>query len=78
MAMPRVHPSDEGINIEFTGQNGFSLADSSYISSMGHEVSVTRGKARFGRIHAVMKDPDGNGWFGVADPDWEGSADSPN
>ena len=77
MAMPRVHPSDEGINIEFTGQNGFNLADSSYFSSMGHEVSVTRGKARFGRIHAVMKDPDGNGWFGVADPDWEGSAGSP-
>ena len=25
-----------------------------------------------------IKDPDGNGWFGVADPDWEGSADSPN
>ena len=78
MAMPRVHPADEGINIEFTGQNGFNLADSSYFSSMGHKVSVTRGKARFGRIHAVMRDPDGNGWLGVADPDWEGSADSPN
>ena len=78
MAMPRVHPSDEGINIEFTGQNGFSLADSSYFSSLGHTVSIKRGKARFGRIHAVMKDPEGSGWIGVADPDWEGSVSSPD
>ena len=26
----------------------------------------------------VMKDPDGFGWIGVADPDWEGSANSPD
>ena len=32
-------------------------------------------KARFGRIHAVMKS--GESWIGVADPDWEGNASSP-
>ena len=78
MAMPRVHPTEDGIDLEFTGSNGFNIADSSYFSSLGHTVSIKRGKARFGRIHAVMKDPEGSGWIGVADPDWEGSANSPD
>jgi len=78
MAMPRVHPTEDGIDLEFTGPNGFNLADSSYFSSKGHSVSIKRGKARFGRVHAVMKNPDGDGWIGVADPDWEGSANSPD
>ena len=78
MAMPRVHPTEDGIDLEFTGSNGFNMADSSYFSSKGHVVSIKRGKARFGRVHAVMKNPDGDGWIGVADPDWEGSANSPD
>ncbi|SVC27817.1 uncharacterized protein METZ01_LOCUS280671, partial [marine metagenome] len=66
-----------GLDIEFTGSDGFTLADSIYFSSMGHEVRVMRQQGRFGRIHAVMKDSVGSGWIGVADPDWEGSAAAP-
>ena len=72
--MPRVHPIDEGLDIEFTGFDGFTLSDSIYFSSLGHKVTVQRQIGRFGRIHAVIKDPDGLDWIGVADPDWEGSA----
>lgn len=75
MAMPRVQPVENGIDIEFTGSDGFTLADSVYFASQGHTVTIQRQKARFGRIHAVMKNE--NGWTGVADPDWEGSAGSP-
>ena len=76
MTMPRVHPVENGIDIEFTGSDGFTLADSAYFASLGHKVTVKRQKARFGRIHAVMKNE--NGWTGVADPDWEGHAASPD
>jgi len=75
--MPRVHPIDEGLDIEFTGFDGFTLSDSIYFSSLGHKVTVQRQIGRFGRIHAVIKDPDGPDWIGVADPDWEGSATAP-
>ena len=76
--MPRVHPIDEGLDIEFTGFDGFTLSDSAYFSSLGHKVTVQRQIGRFGRIHAVIRDSNGSGWIGVADPDWEGSAISPN
>ena len=75
--MPRVHPIDEGLDIEFTGFDGFTLSDSIYFSSLGHKVTVQKQIGRFGRIHAVIKDPDGPDWIGVADPDWEGSATAP-
>jgi|TARA_Y100000310_G_scaffold2817_1_gene3736 gamma-glutamyltranspeptidase/glutathione hydrolase len=75
VALPRVQPTKDGVDIEFTGPNGFTLSDSTYFASLGHMVTVQRQKARFGRVHAVMKSE--NGWVGVADPDWEGSAGSP-
>ena len=77
MGMPRVQPIDGGIDIEFTANEGFTLADSAYFSELGHNVTVQRKPAKFGRIHAVMKDNKNGGWIGVADPDWEGSANSP-
>jgi len=40
-------------------------------------VTVQRQIGRFGRIHAVVKNSNGPGWIGVADPDWEGSASAP-
>ncbi len=77
MALPRVQPTADGVDIEFTGENGFNAADSTYFASMGHAVTVQRKPARFGRVHAVMKNRKGDSWTGVADPDWEGSAGSP-
>lgn len=75
--MPRVHPIEEGLDIEFAGFDGFTLSDSTYFSSLGYKVTVQRKIGRFGRIHAVVKNPNGPGWIGVADPDWEGSASAP-
>jgi len=77
VGMPRVQPIEDGLDIEFTGNEGFTLADSAYFNGLGHKVTVQRKSAKFGRIHAVMKDNKNGGWIGVADPDWEGSADSP-
>ena len=51
------------------------MDDSLYYANKGYTVSIQKEKARFGRIHAVMKS--GESWIGVADPDWEGNASSP-
>lgn len=77
MALPRVHPQNDGtIDLEFTEKNSFTMEDSAFYVGQGHKVSIQREVARFGRIHAVMKENDG--WVGVADPDWEGSVESPS
>ena len=75
--LPRVHPIENGLDIEFAGFEGFTLSDSAYFSSLGHKVTVQRQIGRFGRIHAVIKGLNGSEWIGVADPDWEGSAMAP-
>ena len=31
--------------------------------------------ARFGRVHAIAKDPESDSWVGAADPDWEGTSE---
>ncbi|MBT3479747.1 MAG: hypothetical protein HOA15_02050 [Candidatus Marinimicrobia bacterium] len=77
MALPRVQPTKNGLDIEFTKHAGWSESDSSYFAGFGHEVTVQRQIGKFGRVHAVIKNKNGNGWIGVADPDWEGSAGSP-
>jgi gamma-glutamyltranspeptidase/glutathione hydrolase len=78
MALPRVYPQKEGIDLEWTGTDAWSKADSTYFINMGHVVSIQRGKGRFGRVHAVQKNSKTGEWIGVADPDWEGSAGAPN
>ena len=76
MSLPRVHPQNDGtIDLEFTDKNSFTMDDSLYYANKGYTVSIQKEKARFGRIHAVMKS--GESWIGVADPDWEGNASSP-
>lgn len=78
MALPRVYPQKEGIDLEWTGTDAWSQADSTYFINMGHVVSIQRKKGRFGRVHAVHKNSKTGEWIGVADPDWEGSAGAPN
>jgi len=34
-------------------------------------------RGRFGRVHAVMMDTITGQWIGAADPDWEGTSESP-
>lgn len=75
MALPRVQPIENGLDIEFTGAQGFTIADSNYFAAMGHKVTIQREPGKFGRVHAVIKSD--SGWIGVADPDREGHAASP-
>ena len=78
MTLPRVYPTKEGIDLEWTGVNGWTSADSMYYTEMGHAVTIQKQKGKFGRVHAIIKNNKTGDWIGVADPDWEGSAGAPN
>ena len=78
MVLPRVYPQKEGIDMEWTGVDGWTSADSIYYTEMGHAVTIQKQKGKFGRVHAIIKNNKTGEWIGVADPDWEGSAGAPN
>ena len=47
------------------------------LAELGFEVEPSSSRGSFGRIHAIGYDAVGGLWIGVADPDWEGSAEGP-
>ena len=73
---PRVHPLEEGINLEVVDGTRWNEDDSTYFSQLGYTVEMGRLPGKFGRIHAVMLDTLTGEWIGCADPDWEGTAES--
>ena len=73
---PRVHPLEEGINLEVVDGTSWNEDDSTYFSQLGYTVEMGRLPGKFGRIHAVMLDTLTGEWIGCADPDWEGTAES--
>ena len=73
---PRVHPLEEGINLEVVDGARWNEDDSTYFSQLGYTVEMRRLPGQFGRIHAVMLDTLTGEWIGCADPDWEGTAES--
>ena len=73
---PRVHPLEEGINLEVVDGARWNEDDSTYFSQLGYTVEMGRSPGKFGRIHAVMLDTLTGEWIGCADPDWEGTAES--
>lgn len=91
VASPRIHPEYvvdsvskkrrfDGMKFsaEFTPENGWKASDSINWQKAGFDIkSITRFGA-FARVHAVTFDPKTNTWTGVADPDWEGSAEGPD
>ena len=77
LRLPRVHPTEDGMDIEYTGDRGWTSADSIYFAELGYAVSVKRHKGEFGRIHAVVSDSVKEEWIGGADPDWQGSSAAP-
>ncbi len=77
LALPRVYPVEKGIDLEWTGDNGWSVQDSSYLAGLNYKVFMKRRPGMFGRSNAVMLDTLKGEWIGVSDPDWEGSAASP-
>ena len=44
---------------------------------MGFVIEEVDQQGRFGRVHAIMRDTISKKWIGAADPDWEGTAESP-
>lgn len=90
VAAPRIHPemtrneetgkrTFEGLKFsaEFTPDNGWAAADSIAWKGAGFEVKPIIRYGAFARVHAVTYDPATNMWTGVADPDWEGTAEGP-
>jgi len=73
---PRVHPLEEGINLEVVDGTRWNEDDSTYFSQLGYTVEMGRLPGKFGRIHAVMLDTLTGEWIGCADPDWEGTVES--
>ena len=86
IAAPRVHPVYE--NDPRTGERliqmtkfqaetspgiGWQPADLQAWEAQGFTVTANDKTGAFGRVHAILKS-DG-GWLGVADPDWEGTAE---
>ncbi len=81
--LPRVHPyretDDSGerhmrgdkINLEMTPERGWSPEIGQQLSAAGFEIEPVERHAAFGRVHLIAGARDG--WFGVADADWEGS-----
>lgn len=90
VSAPRIHPemdidsvtkkrSFNGMKFsaEFTPNNGWSRSDSIAWKDAGFYVKGIKRYGAFARVHAVTFDPKTNLWTGVADPDWEGTAEGP-
>ena len=74
---PRVHPLEQGINLEVVDGIRWNKNDSTYFSQLGYVVEMKRLPGKFGRIHAVILDTLTGEWIACADPDWEGTAAFP-
>ncbi len=80
MALPRVHPTSDNMEIEAVSTNAstynedyvYSLKDTLFFNQLGHSMKLREGKANFGRVYAIMRE--GNNWVAVSDPDWQGSS----
>tara|TARA_B100001758_G_scaffold65176_3_gene54407 strand:+ start:139 stop:1773 length:1635 start_codon:yes stop_codon:yes gene_type:complete len=80
MSKPRVHPSNDKIELEIVQENenlhnenfDYSLSDTLFFSQRGHSAKLRSGKGNFGRVYALMRE--GNEWVAVSDPDWQGSS----
>lgn len=90
VAAPRIHPEivlnpETGerkfdplkFSAEFTPNNGWSSSDSIVWAQANFDVKSIKRYGAFARVHAVTFDPKTNIWTGVADPDWEGTAEGP-
>lgn len=90
VSAPRIHPEwdlnkETGkrkfdgmkFSAEFTPKNGWAPLDSISWAKAGFKVKSIERYGAFARVHAVTYNPETNIWTGVADPDWEGTAEGP-
>ncbi|MEM9142042.1 MAG: gamma-glutamyltransferase [Bacteroidota bacterium] len=91
VAAARVHPEStlnedtgerefEGMRFsaEFTPKNGWVASDSVRWKQAGFQVKGIERYGAFSRVHALTFNPENKTWTGVADPDWEGTAEGPD
>ena len=71
--LPRVYPAEDSLWVEDHETVKTKNAD---INPALYPVKYIEEIARFGRVHAVAKDPNKASWIGSADPDWEGTTRS--
>ena len=75
---PRVHMNRDGrLDTETSPVIGWTPAQLNDIRALGIEITETARSGAFSRVHAVQYDRETGTWYGVADPDWEGSARGP-
>ena len=77
LAAARVHSADTLMLVE-THEGTWTPKDLSQFKQDGYSILEVNDRGRFGRVHAVMKDTITGEWIGAADPDWEGTAESPD
>ena len=90
VSAPRIHPemivnsatkklsfSKTKFSAEFTPNNGWSTSDSIVWADAGFNVKAIKRYGAFARVNVVTFDPKTKVWTGVADPDWEGTAEGP-
>ncbi len=88
VALPRVHPvrgkTETGarinygdkVSLEMTAERGWSAEVSQSLQQAGFEIDPVEQHAGFGRVHLIARS--GGSWQGVADQDWEGTAEAAN
>ena len=75
---PRVHMNRDGtLDAETSPVIGWTTDELGDMRALGIEVTETPSAGAFSRVHAIQYDPGTGTWYGVADPDWEGSARGP-
>ena len=77
LAAGRVHSGDTLMLVE-THPGAWSPENVKKLKEDGFKIEEVNQRGRFGRVHAVMKDTLSGKWIGAADPDWEGTAESPD
>ena len=77
LAAGRVYSVDTAVQLEMHGEPTWSQEEADALRKIGVDVIEVNREARFGRVHAILRNPDSGQLTGAADPDWEGSADFP-
>ena len=78
LAAARVHPISGGFSMETSPGVGWSDEVVDQVEEWGFEVREVEAAGAFGRIHGIWVDPVTGERVGVADPDWEGAAITPD
>jgi gamma-glutamyltranspeptidase/glutathione hydrolase len=72
LLLPRVYPYEDSLWIE--NHPEVAPLNATFDPSQT-PVKYIDEIARFGRVHAIAKDPNASQWIGAADPDWEGTTE---